>query len=210
MDTISVKPIASACWSGVTPALSPIDRSAPAATRRRTISWCAGPPSPEDHRLEQRRPAEVVDVVDIDRRFGRARRAPSRRAHGRPPGSAPSRRTGSSARRRGRREVPRRARRRLPFPRARGSAFERMSSCTSTSAPAATSSRTVSGLPAYTAAVTAVRPLRVTLIGARTTVEETPNSGDVPGGGRLEQLARRDGLGLVARSRSSLPARTQR
>ena len=38
MDTISVKPIASACWRGVTPALSPIDRSAPAATSRRTIS----------------------------------------------------------------------------------------------------------------------------------------------------------------------------
>ena len=46
MDTIAAYPFARACSRGVTPSLSPIDRSAPAATSRRTISWWAGPPLP--------------------------------------------------------------------------------------------------------------------------------------------------------------------
>ena len=39
---------------------------APAATRSRTISWWAWTAVAEDHGLEQRRPAEIVDVVDVD------------------------------------------------------------------------------------------------------------------------------------------------
>jgi hypothetical protein len=62
-----------ACASGVTPWPSASCRSAPAASSRRTISVCAAPPSPRIDGLEQRRPAEPVDVVDVDRVFSSSR-----------------------------------------------------------------------------------------------------------------------------------------
>ncbi len=43
---ISVYPNRSACSSAVTPSRSPIEASAPASSRIRTISWCRAPPSP--------------------------------------------------------------------------------------------------------------------------------------------------------------------
>ncbi len=55
-----------ACSSAVTPSPSAIDRSAPALEEQPRRSRCGRPAVAEHHRLEQRGPTELVDVVDVD------------------------------------------------------------------------------------------------------------------------------------------------
>ena len=59
-------------------------------------SRCAPPAVAEQDRLQQRGPAEAVDVVDVDAAWSAAS-APSRHGRSGRPGSAPCRRSGSSA-----------------------------------------------------------------------------------------------------------------
>ena len=97
----------------------------------------------QDHRLEERRPPEIVDVVEVDRRSARAPARP-RRGRGRPLESAPSHQSGSCASGRdlheGRPGGSLRFRSR-PSP---GTHSSRMSSWMSTSAPASISASTIS------------------------------------------------------------------
>ena len=184
---------ARACSSGVTPSLSPIDRSAPAATSRRTISWWAGPPSPRitasssavqprsltwststSVRVEQR--PHHLDVAAVGRRDQRRAAEAVRPASRR---DRPARTSSSTAT--------------SPVSPSARKAFARVSSWRSTSAPAATSSLHRLRAPGVDRGSDGRATARVRLVHVGAALEQVADSRGVAARGRVDERARLDG-----------------
>ena len=181
--------------------MSAIDASAPAASRRRTISWCAGPPVSEEHGLEKSGPAEVVDVVDVHRGSLRER---AHHLHM------------SSVRRRNERRPAKPVRPRH----VRGSADDLVEHCHVSRLSEREEGIRMDVVLEVDLSARATRTAHrlgtvgvdrrghgssatcVSLVHIGTPVEQLPNGGGVAPGGRLHERARRDRVGFVGAVRN--------